>query len=311
VTRRTLTIETWDPAFGSSLLDAGIEPSEASVDISVEKPEREWRPIRPTTGLVPAERVFFVDGVRRVDAIVWINEPGRPSRRGICASFAAGVVEAAEQAKLKTAKVRRGLFSAVEGPILRTRAGEFESIRVAGEDLDKLVMGLQQRLGELEITVAEGLQQEADLIVVDGPLSGRQKVPGAIGYVKTHRVAYLPDTLSGIIGDLKPAERSPLFLSTTNWTRYSWYMRLPGPVAHSWSGVVRLEAAGELDLATARRLADLSTVTLPKYASVPHKDPRAPQNLFPIAGLERELKHRLGDPTFVERALRLAASGLD
>lgn len=39
-----------------------------------------------------------------------------------------------------------------------------------------------------------------------------------------------------------------------------------------------------------------------------HKAPRAPQNLFSIAGLERELRHRLGDAGFVQRALRNAAA---
>jgi hypothetical protein len=51
----------------------------------------------------------------------------------------------------------------------------------------------------------------------------------------------------------------------------------------------------------------VSAATLPAYASTPHKDPRAPQNLFPIAGLERELRRRLGDAALVHRALRLAA----
>jgi hypothetical protein len=41
-------------------------------------------------------------------------------------------------------------------------------------------------------------------------------------------------------------------------------------------------------------------------ASEPHLDPRAPQNLVPIAALERELRRRLGDPAFVYRALREA-----
>jgi hypothetical protein len=39
---------------------------------------------------------------------------------------------------------------------------------------------------------------------------------------------------------------------------------------------------------------------------VPHKDPRAPQNLVPIGGLERELRHRLGDQQILYRALRAA-----
>ena len=32
---------------------------------------------------------------------------------------------------------------------------------------------------------------------------------------------------------------------------------------------------------------------LPAFASAPHKDTRSPQNLYPIAGLERELRRRL------------------
>ena len=47
---------------------------------------------------------------------------------------------------------------------------------------------------------------------------------------------------------------------------------------------------------------------MPRYASEPHKDPRAPQNLYPIGGLERELRRRLGDPDLLYRALLLRSS---
>jgi hypothetical protein len=74
------------------------------------------------------------------------------------------------------------------------------------------------------------------------------------------------------------------------------------------AGVVRIEcAAGEP--ADAVALADRSVDALGRLASVPHKDPRAPQNLTPIAGLERLLRHRLGDPRLVRRALQRAAAG--
>ena len=49
------------------------------------------------------------------------------------------------------------------------------------------------------------------------------------------------------------------------------------------------------------------TVTLPRYASAPHKEARAPQNLYPIAGLENNLRGRLGNQQILERALRVAA----
>jgi hypothetical protein len=72
--------------------------------------------------------------------------------------------------------------------------------------------------------------------------------------------------------------------------------------------VGRLEASGDLRAAEAIALAGRTAATLPTYASVPHKDPRAPQNLFPIGGLERELRHRLGDAALVQRALRIATA---
>jgi hypothetical protein len=75
----------------------------------------------------------------------------------------------------------------------------------------------------------------------------------------------------------------------------------------SW-GVVRCELPGELPLTEAVTIADRATATLPRFATRPHQDSRAPQNLHPIAGLERQLRHRLGDPLLLERALRRAAA---
>jgi hypothetical protein len=49
-------------------------------------------------------------------------------------------------------------------------------------------------------------------------------------------------------------------------------------------------------------------VLLPPLASSAHKDPRAPQNLVPIGGLERELRRRLGDQQLLYRSLRMAAA---
>ena len=74
-----------------------------------------------------------------------------------------------------------------------------------------------------------------------------------------------------------------------------------------WSGVVRLECPADLPVAEVTRLGDLTARVLPPLASVPHKDPRAPQNLVPIGGLERELRHRLGDQHVLYRVLRAAA----
>jgi hypothetical protein len=55
-------------------------------------------------------------------------------------------------------------------------------------------------------------------------------------------------------------------------------------------------------------LADLSAVTIPRFSSLPYKDPRAPQNLIPIAGLEKRLRQLLGDPKLLHRSLVRASA---
>ena len=161
--------------------------------------------------------------------------------------------------------------------------------------------------GRAAVVAAEAGAAGDDLVVVDGPLGERRRVEGAVGYVKTHRVAYLPPELQRVVGTLGAGERTPLFTVGEDRFRWSWYLRLPGPATHPWWGVVRCEAPGDLGPADAAAWADRVTVTLPRFASQPFQNPRAPQNLHPIAGLERQLKRRLGDARLLERALRQAA----
>ena len=77
---------------------------------------------------------------------------------------------------------------------------------------------------------------------------------------------------------------------------WSWYLRLPGLRGHPLSGVVRCELPAAGSVAAAVERADVVSACLPRFASQAHKEPRAPQNLVPIAGLEQRLRHLLGDP---------------
>jgi len=87
-------------------------------------------------------------------------------------------------------------------------------------------------------------------------------------------------------------------------SRYSWFLRLPHtrPIAHSLAGIVRLETP-EVGETEAIRLANLTAAWLPAFASRPQHDPRAPQNLLPVGGLEKRLRHEMGDPLFIRRAI--------
>ncbi len=147
--------------------------------------------------------------------------------------------------------------------------------------------------------------------MLDGPLRNRRHVPHAVGIVKTHDVRYLPPDQDRVVAALGAGQRTPVFrVDAQPFSRHSWYLRLPGPAGGPWAGIVRCEATGALPPEDVVALADVVSAALPRFASEPHKDARAPQNLYPIAGLERELRHRLGDAQLLYRALRTTSAGL-
>jgi hypothetical protein len=304
-------VEAWDPEYGRPFATGEMTPSLAEVDPSVEIPAGSWKPIPPEPAAGAAERLAFIDGVRRIDALVWIEDPegtNKKLRRGLCASYAAGVVTVGDRAEIREIQVRRRLLTAAGSAApLATEAGIYTLEPVSGESEAQLSSGLQELLRRLEIDVAVS-EKDFDLLVVDGPLSSHHAREGVVGYVKSHHVSYLEPDLERVVGGLEPFERTPLFLTTTSYRRYSTYLRLGGDRSHPFSGVVRLELSAESSVSIVQRLASLAARTLPRYGSVPHKDPRAPQNLFPVGALERELRRRLGDHGIVHRALRAAAA---
>jgi hypothetical protein len=305
-------VESWAPDFGAAGDGAGLGDSDAEVDVSVEVPASDWSPLSPVA--TPASSLLFVDGVQRIDARIWVS-PVAPelARLGVCASWAAGAVRCDGRAEVVAVDVRRGVLCPGDDvePIV-TRHGTYQPRPPARTSAgDPLHEALGQARGDLEARVAieAASATPADLVVVDGPLGDRRHIPGAIGYVKAHHVSYLPAALQAVQAALRAGQRTPLFRIGGRRFRYSWYLRLPTEsTSHAGAGMVRCEAAGELSVPEAVALADRATVTLPRFASRPHQDPRAPQNLHPIAGLERRLRHCLGDATLLERALRRAAS---
>jgi hypothetical protein len=310
-------VETWAPEYGAPVDAAVLDESDAPVDLAVERDAGAWAPVDPG-GTAPAPVALFVDGVQRIDARVWVTD-GASSRSGVCASWAAGVVRCDGRAEVVAAEVRRGVLcpgKAVDA--IETAKGEYRPYPVpdvaAG---DPVQQALGQARGDLEgcVAVAARTGRTArsrapggdELLVVDGPLGDRRHIAGAVGYVKAHHVSYLPTAEQAVVAALAPGQRTPLFAVGDRRFRYSWYLRLPGPATHPWWGIVRCEASGDLGRDEAVAVADRVAATLPRFASQPHNDTRAPQNLHPIAGLERELRRRLGDALLLERALRRAA----
>lgn len=297
------TVEAWDPDYGAPS-EADLADSTEHVDPTVELPPEQWRPILPEGD--PAPDILFVDGVRRVDANLWIDREGRFPGFGLAATYAAGAVRCNGGAQVVAAEVRRGLFTGGDADPVETSVGTYEVMSTKGSTPEELWLGIQQRMGDLEGVLA-AQHSGAALVVVDGPLSHRRHAEGAVGYVKTQHVQYLPDELRAMLGTLPVGCRTPLFLTTTSWSRFSWYLRLANGTGPA-GGLVRCEVEAGMTVADAARRANLVTASLPRYASARHKDPRAPQNLYPIGGLERELRRRLGDRELAIRALRRAAA---
>jgi hypothetical protein len=311
-------VDAWDPAYGSSFeggdSDGPASPSSAQVELDVEVPADQWAPIDVPAGLRTPDTVLLVDGVRRNDAGLWTAEEDGQSYAGLAASYAAGVVRCDLRngaAELAGARVGRGLFTAspsaedvVAGSV------RYEVHRVGGTgEASKLPAAVQGPLTALEIEISSmARDDDTDLLVVDGPLRNRRQLPRTIGYVKTQQKQYLPAQLTPVVTGLRPGRRTPVFHLGTVWGGWSWYLRLPGASGAPWAGIVRIECSPDLTPEQAIELADLSAATLPRFASSPYKDPRAPQNLVPIAGLERRLRGLLGDSRVLHRALARAAA---
>jgi hypothetical protein len=312
------SVDPWDPSYGTNL-DASEGQSPHRVDVGIELPASGWRPLHAEPAARPTSATLFVDGVRRIDAQAWIHDPDGPDASpALYVSYAAGVMCCCpdDGAHLAAHRIRRGLVTTAAHAVdVHTSAGRYAATVVApdpsrppGQDLSLVVQGL---LNTVEVEAAADaratLEMDDDLLVVDGPLRGRQNLPRTIGYVKTHHKAHLQPAENAVVAALGPGERTPVFRLVTSWERFTWYLRLPGTPGAPWAGIVRLECSPNLDVAAAVALARRSQVMLPRYASAGYKDSRAPQNLYPIAGLERCLRRRLGDQGVVYRGLRAAA----
>lgn len=324
-------VDGWDPSYGTSMEIDGTAETVVAVRTDIEVATDKWAPI-PASALPQPSATVFVDGVRRIDARVWIDEPDhdhpeRPAADasvGLCASYGAGAVCccSGQGAHFLEPQIRRGMFTiSSEAAPVETWAGTYDARPAALRESRGLAWSLsaalQTKLTELELQVAvdareqlgaHGLRRGDELLVVDGPVRGRAHLSRVLGVIKSHQTAYLAPHLQRMVGSLQPRERTPVFLLDTAWDRYTWYLRLPCPPGHAWAGVVRIECGTTIGVPEVIALANLSQTVLPRFTSEEYKEPRAPQNLYPVAGLERELRRRLGHAGLLYRALRQAAA---
>jgi len=144
---------------------------------TLKTPADQWAPVPVRADVPHPSAVLFVDGVRRIDARIWIDDSPAPAAgianaalvagmavtasMAVCASYAAGVVcccgqPGRRQAHLLAAEIRRGLFTtAAHATDIQTRAGAYHARHTVGSDAVPLTMtlsnALQQALAEIEV----------------------------------------------------------------------------------------------------------------------------------------------------------------
>jgi len=301
-----IVVEGWSPEYGAPMdPDEALAPAEGSVDPGVETDD--WV---PRDGVDDGEpRIAFVDGVRRVDARLTLDDPAGPVP-GLCGTIAVGATVWDRVVRRSTIVGERiGRWAVLAGGRPETFPPvaldpSYDTATTADTDPAGLIRLLHTKMRTAEGHVASALAAD-HFVIADGPLNELAPVP-AVGSIKSHRVTYLPPERNVVVAALRPAQRTPLF-TIADYRRYSWYVRLADVTdGHAWSGVIRCEASGQLPIADVVTIADRTAAVLPLVASEPHLDPRAPQNLVPIAALERRLRHLMGDQGLVYRALREA-----
>jgi hypothetical protein len=303
-------VDAWSPDYGGGV-ELDLVQSDAPTTADVEVPLAHWAPIDvgPVDGREGA--YLFVDGVQRVDARAWVTDLAGRVHPGVCVSYASGVMRCDGRARVEGEVVeRRFLCAAADATdIVVPHGPPFVHALVAGDAPEALTLALHQRRGELEAAVSRSAAVGPDdVVIVDGRLQPAHG-EGPVGSIKTQHSAYGPPEILATAGRLAVGQRTPLFVVGDRFSRLSWYVRLPCAITYPLAGLVRCEASSDLGRADAIRVADRVTRALGRFASEPHKDPRAPQNLYPIASLERHLRHRLGDAALAYRSLRAAAGG--
>jgi hypothetical protein len=296
----------WAASYGNPYLEPPASP--ADVDLA---------PIVEDGGTLTARNVpaapgmtlVFVDGVRRMEAHLTLERSGVVTR-GVTGAHGVGAVLCPPGQVPVWEACRAKRYVVWEGG----QAVDLPSGRGFEWELDSLPPGatasaevrLQNLMRDAERDLAEDLAADDRVVILDGPLT-RVRTQGkrVVGYVKTQWRIPLDDAGRAVVASLTPGQRTSLLAPRDDV--YTTYLRLPtaGP-AGTWGATVRLEIPTHAGVARAAAWADVAAALLPGYAGVAHVDPRAPQNLQPVAALERHLRHLLGDAGLAARAVRAA-----
>src|ERR1044072_6013733 len=137
-------VEGWSPEYGAPLDAAEMAPAEGTVDDAVEGVE--WAPLDGVDD--GCTRIAFVDGVRRIDARLTVDDPVAGPIPGLCGTIAIGAVlwdRAAVRSEVANERVRRGAVlaggRAERFPVVDLTP-PYETMTIATKDGDALLHAL-------------------------------------------------------------------------------------------------------------------------------------------------------------------------
>ena len=318
------SFDTWK---STEVEDELLEESPDIEDADVETSRWEAIDGSPCDGI----SILFVDGVRRTEHLVYIEDEYGTLLRGAFVSIGAGALFMKHNAvniaqdSFNSLTVKR--YFVFEGSLeFDTKALsfsfpngslEFELKRAEGE----MSSYVNKLMAELEAKVAEEAYRKCrpDLVITDGTVhySTRLKKLPFVGYVKKQKRLYIPSDRSSIIRALRVGQRTPIVRlhsqptmegeGVKNFDKFTWYVKISD--AEGISGIARLEMWAEFVLDKVKTIADITAYIIPRFASAEFSDRRAPHNLTPVKHLENVLRRRLGNQTLIRRIISSELTG--
>ncbi len=299
-----------------------LEEAQEIGDVNVETDS--WKPIKGKE--IKDIRIGFVDGVRRTENIVYLEDPNDMTVvEGAFVSIGAGAlvldlgrINSFEEA-LKNAQIKRYFLLRdkieIGTPTIKFVVGKGEirfKVDTANKELSPYVNDL---MADLEMQVSETIymSKEVDLLITDGTLHSKAKVKSLpfVGYIKKHRKIYLYPEHIEVLRKLKVGERTPIVLIHSQPTtegkgleqfdKFTWYIKLND--SEGLSSIARLEVPANLGIERTIEIANITATLIPKFASTEFNERRAPHNLLPIKYLENYLRRRLGSQSLIRRLI--------
>ncbi len=323
-----LCLDPWEAEYNTAHVAEEAVSEHPNIETDVEY--KNWQAVTPTSNFdkIPYNQLLFVDGSRRIEARVLLEDKNRQVAFGALGSYGVGVVSCCPQGlskanflkwQIKRICTLSGGHSIDDFELKQTLnkcLGElhYEVISSEERDVDAVLRKLQFEMLNAERLLTSSLVDDYPnaLIINDGPRPRLGFEPNVIGYLKTsHSIPIGPKKIM-LIRELEQGQRSPLYLvkgQDPTQDYFEWFLRLrdPNPWLYSLAGMVRLQAAAGKEpqkrLDSVCQLANWLAIKLGNFSSKQHQDPRAPQQLLPIRALETELRRHMGSLQIIRRRI--------